>query len=350
MLKSILKKYRKFVILTIIVASTVLALFFFFFWYYLLPVDKETKEQIIFEVTQGEGQSQIAQNLVDEGLIRNKHAFIIYIQTEDIYSSLQAGTYELSPSMSAQEIVRAISLGETISEEIQITLPEGLTIKDMDALFVENKLFKEGEFEKAANISYEKAYDIYGYRFLDKLDDIDDQDTLEGFLFPDTYRFYRDSSTEDVIGKMLETFEEKMNDNFNGITNKDDFLDIITIASILQAEVQTDIDMRQVSGIIQNRLENNIALEMDSTVRYVTGSRSSVDIASDIDNNNSPYNTYKHRELPPTPISNTGIQAINAALNPNNHNYLYFITNSNGKAIYAKTKSEHQKNINKYLK
>ncbi len=349
MLDSILKKYRKLVIISIIILTILITLLFFFSWYYLLPVDKNG-ESINFNIEKGNGQKQIAQKLYDEGLIRNKNAFLIHIQRTDTYNNLQAGIYALSPSMSVQEIVSTISAGKTITEEVQITFPEGITIKGMDALFVENQIFDKGEFEKAANISYEKAYDKYGYNFLDNLDNISHQDTLEGFLFPDTYRFFKNSSVEDAISKMLKLFEDKMKENFDNLSQRDDLLDIITIASILHREAQTEEDMRQVSGVIQNRLENNMILGLDSTIEYATNATTSVELAKEIDENNSPYNTYKHRELPPTPISNPGIQAINATLHPNRHNYLYFIAISDNSVQYSKTIEEHQQKINKYLK
>ena len=181
MLNSLLKRYRKFVIIGILVVMFMIILSFVFFWWYLLPIDKDGEAREII-IEQGSGQRDIATQLQEQGLIRNKDAFLIYIQRTDTYKNLQAGTYELSPAMSVQEIVQILTKGDIVSEEIQITFPEGLTIQEMDELLTEKNLLNKGEFEDAVNISYEKAYDKYGYTFLDKLDDLGNEKNIGGIL------------------------------------------------------------------------------------------------------------------------------------------------------------------------
>ena len=174
--------------------------------------------------------------------------------------------------------------------------------------------------------------------------------TLEGFLFPDTYRFFNDSSVEDVVSKMLENFETKMNESFEGLIGREDFLDIVIIASMLQAELKTESDMKTVAGLIQNRIDSGMYLNIDSTIKYVTGASTPVELSKDIDNNKSDYNTYKVKGLPPTPIGNPGLTAIGAALNPVDNDYFYYINLEDGTTYYSKTFEEHQNNVNKYLK
>ena len=348
MLHPLLKKYRKFVIFCLVVIAFFVVMILIFSWWFLKPLDPDgVPQEVVIE--QGKGQQDIARQLQDEGIIRNKDAFLLYIQRTDTFRNLQAGTYQLSPAMSVQEIVRILTEGEIVSEEVQITFPEGLTVKEMDQLFVENNIFDEGVFEGAVTISYEEAYDMYGYEFLNALGD-SSRDTLEGFLFPDTYKFFRDASVEDVVSRMLGNYEEKIYNEFDELRNRDDFLDNMIIASILQAEVSTETDMRRVAALIQNRLDANMALNMDSTIQYSVSVPTSGDLARAIDEYDGPYNTYKVRGLPPTPINNPGVEAIGAALNPIANDYLYFLVTPDGVVKYSKTLEEQTTNINTYLR
>lgn len=344
-----LRRYRKYIIIAFLCLVIFGALFFIFYLWSLAPPNPDgVPRDIVIE--KGSGQRDIAELLYNEGLIRNKEGFLLYVQWTDTYKNLQAGTYQLSSAMGVRDIVEKLTEGSIVGDEIEITFPEGLTIQEMDALFVASELFEAGVFEDAVNISYGKAYDRYGYEFLDIVDNISDQETLEGFLFPDTYKFFKDASVEDVVEKMLENYDAKVRSEFGNLYSRDDFFDIMIIASILQAEVVNESDMRIVAGLIQNRVDSAMYLNMDSTIQYVIGESTVRELAQAIDEYEGPYNTYKVKGLPPTPINNPGIQAIQSVLNPTTSDYLYFLTDSDGTAHYAKTYEEHQTNTITYLR
>ena len=178
---------------------------------------------------------------------------------------------------------------------------------------------------------------------------------LEGYLFPDTYRFRKDADAKTISETMIITLKRRLAENNiiipdhlvmqNGMT----FHQVITLASIVEREVRSKEDMAHVAGIFLTRFKIGMALQADSTVNFVTGKLdASVSITdSHVD---SPYNTYKYLGLPPGPISNPGMNAIQAVLNPVASNDLYFLTTPAGQVIYSKTFDEHVANKYKYLK
>ena len=166
--------------------------------------------------------------------------------------------------------------------------------------------------------------------------------SLEGFLFPDTYRFSKDASIKEIVERMLKRFETK---NPDLIKNKD-FYKVLTLASILEEEVLPK-DMPTAAGVLWNRLELDMPLQVDATLVYKLGRPIE---RTDISSLNSPYNTYRYNGLPPTPISNPGLVSINAALNPQKSNYLYYLSKPLDKTtIFSETLEEHNLAKAKYL-
>ena len=188
------------------------------------------------------------------------------------------------------------------------------------------------------SLSTSSAYDIYGYEFLKTIK----ANSLEGFLFPDTYEFRDSDGASVILGKFLENFELKAGNLVNSYNT-------LTTASILEKEVQTEQDMRIVAGILNNRLRLGMLLQVDATLAHITGKKTGQITNQDklID---SPYNTYKYTGLPPAPIANPGLKAINAALNPTSSDYLYYLTSQDGATYFAETLEEHNKNKNLYLR
>jgi len=175
--------------------------------------------------------------------------------------------------------------------------------------------------------------------------------SYEGYLFPDTYRFFRGASPEEIVKKLVANLGRRLSEA--GIIEKiagrgTSLHELLTLASVIEKEVRTPEDRRLVADVFRRRLEIGMALQADSTVNYVTGksvaAASSEDVAAD-----SPYNTYKHRGLPPGPICNPGLDAISAALEPQANDYWYFLTDADGGVHYAKTLDEHNANKAKYL-
>jgi UPF0755 protein len=177
---------------------------------------------------------------------------------------------------------------------------------------------------------------------------------LEGYLFPDTYRFAPDATGNKIVDQLLATMEQRLTeaDAWFAVGKDQEFQsmhELLTLASILEREVRQPETMKMVSDIFRKRLEIGMALQADSTVNYITGGDNpSVSLADlEID---SPYNTYKYPGLPPGPISNPGINALTAAAYPQGNDYFYFLTDAQGNVYYATTHDEHVANKNRYLR
>ena len=185
----------------------------------------------------------------------------------------------------------------------------------------------------------------------DFLMNVPDQLGLEGFLFPDTYRLYRDASASDVIHRLLDNFGQKVwLESKTAITSSDRTLfEIVTMASILEREVRGVEDMGLVSDIFWRRLDVGMPLQDDSTVNYATNG-DSPSVSYEDTRFDSPFNTYLYRGLPVGPIGNPGVEAIQAAFNPESNTFWYFLTDTEGDVHYARTLQEHNSNKSRYLK
>ena len=296
-----------------------------------------------FEIMEGEGVQEIAKNLEESRLISNDLYFNYYIWKTESKGKIQAGKYELKGSMTIPEIVQVLSLGEIVPNEVKVTFPEGWNAKSM-AQLLKQKAFDGDAFLKIAN---SKGSGDSGYDFLKAKPD---QSNLEGYLFPDTYTFYKDASAVSIINRMLLNFDEKMTPKMrNDIQAKGKkIFSVITMASILEKEVRTPEDMKIASGIFWNRIEIGQPLQSCATIAYVLGQEKKQYSISDTQTP-SPYNTYMNAGLPPGPINNPGTNAINAAIYPTETDFNYFLTDpATGKTIFSRTLEEHAANKAKY--
>lgn len=306
------------------------------------PADKNGELQL-FTVEEGEGIKEIADNLLSENIISSDFFFETYVWLKGGRSIvLQAGEYHLSPKMNIVEVVNMLSGGEVVSSDVWVTIPEGFSLDKIDARLAKNELIKSGEFKAAA-----KSLN-FDYDFL-----AGSGASLEGYLFPDTYKFEKDIEANNIIIKMLDNFDNKLSEQLRYEIKKQgrNINDVIILASIIQNEVSRVEDMRKVSSIFQNRLEIGQALQSDATINYATGGNRPAPTYEDLEVE-SPYNTYKYAGLPPGPISNPGIDAIEAAIYPEKTDYFYFLNpqDGSGATIFSKTLEEHNANKAKYLK
>ena len=280
-----------------------------------LPRDSSLTESKLFSVEKGQNLFQIGENLEKEGLIKNKFFFDFYIFLKGAQRKLQAGEYELSPSMDIAEIAKKIISGDVA--KMVVTIPEGFTVK---------------QIEERLNLK------LPG-------------ENLEGFLFPDTYQFPIGVSGEEVVSKMRDNFDKKLTaDLREEIKNqKKTIFEIITIASLIEKEVKTKEDKEVVSGILWKRLKNNIPLQVDATITYLTGKKTTKIPLEDLQID-SLYNTYKYKGLPLGPICNPGLDSIKTAIYPKNSEYWYYLSTPEGETIFSKTLEEHNIAKAKYLK
>jgi len=308
------------------------------------PYDISNNTKKEFTIKSGDSVQQIAVNLQRENLISEMDLFKFYVWQKKISGKLQAGNYELSSAMSIPEIANLFIGGKIKSNKILITIPEGFSNKEIDKRLAEN-----GLIEKKSFINFDKAnnLNLSEYEFLR---DKPESAGLQGYYFPDTYEYYKDSSIENIAKKMLDNFDKKLSRELRDEIKKQNksIFEIIILASIIEKEAGFTEDMGKISGVFHNRLKINYPLESDATVNYITGAGRMQSTYEDLQID-SPYNTYKYPGLPPTPICNPGLNAIKAAIYPEKTDYFFFLTPSNRKAVFSKTYAEHLKNQSKYL-
>ena len=234
--------------------------------------------------------------------------------------------------------------------EREVRLIEGWTIGEMDEYAAKEGVFGKGEFMKAveeARIECSENAESCGViQPLPK-----NVDTLEGYLFPDTYRLYLDATPQDLVKKMLDNFQDKISNQSTQQALRDSgytLHEVITMASIIEAEMPHAQDRPVIAGIFWKRVEAGMPLQADSTVNFVTGKSDPSVSAKDLEVN-SPYNTYLYPDLPPGPIGNPGLSAITAALNPQSSPYWFYLSAKDGTTIFSITHDEHVIAKNKYL-
>jgi len=281
-------------------------------------------EEKIVKIERGWGSNEIAQQLKDEGLIKNKWLFVLFVWIRGYNEHLQAGEYLLNPKMDLLGIAKMIAYGNVAPSYVKATIPEGWTNKQ-----IEEKLIGYGVLKPGDRLPQEK----------------------EGYLFPDTYYFEKNSSVDAVAKKMLDNFSKRISEEIaKEILNDSEKLkDAIIMASILEKEVKSDEDRAIVSGIFWKRIENKHPLESCATIAYILGIDKRQYSYEDT-RIESPYNTYIHLGLPPAPINNPGISAIRAALYPKYTDYNFFLSAPDGTTIFSKTLEEHNTNKAKYLR
>ena len=297
-----------------------------------------------FTIENGDSVQEIAENLQYENLISDMDLFKFYVWQKKIGSKLQAGNYELSPSMPIPEIANLFIGGKIKSNKISITIPEGFSNEKIDERLAENGLIEKESFtnfSEAGNLNF-LAYDF--------LQDKPENTGLQGYYFPDTYEYYKNSAIEDIAKKMLDNFDRKLSQELREEIKKQNksIFETLILASIIEKEAGFAKDMGKISSVFHNRLKLDYPLESDATINYITKSGRSQSTYEDLQID-SPYNTYKYAGLPPTPICNPGFNAIKTAIYPEETDYFFFLTPLDRKAIFSETYAEHLKNQSKYL-
>lgn len=289
------------------------------------PQDSSSK---IFVVNQGEGIRSIANRLKAEGLIKDQIGFFLKVRLLGLDEKIQAGDFRLSPSMDAQTIAEELTHG---SLDVWVTLLEGWRVEEIALKLAKELAIPESEFLQYAQ---------------------------EGHMFPDTYLIPKTASASAVSQIFQDNFNTKVTSEIRsgieaqGLT----FEEGIVLASIVEREGNSDEDRPIIAGILLNRLNDNHPLQADATLQYVLGyqaqdktwwKKSLFDEDKKID---SPYNTYKYTGLPPEPISNPGLAALQAVAHPTQTDYYYYIHDTQGQVHFAKTLGEHNANVERYLR
>jgi UPF0755 protein len=304
-----------------------------------------TDQTVFFSIESGTSLRSAAAELEERDLIDSAD-HLIWLARVKGNKPIQATDYEFPVGTTLVQAYEAMISGSMRSPERQVTVIEGLTLEQTADVLAEAGLVESADaFITAAST----ALDRFTPRF-EFLSSRPENASLEGYLFPDTYRFLAETTPDEIINKMLSNFNAKLTDDMRRkiLDSGRTIHEAVTLASIVEREVRTPDEMRVVAGLFINRLDINMALQADSTVGYLTKSGRDRSTFADLEID-SPYNTYKYAGLPPGPISNPGFNALNAVANPTDTNYLYFLTDKNGKVYYAADHDGHIRNRNLYL-
>jgi len=308
------------------------------------PLSRDTGEQdYLFDINRGQGLRTVAQRMEAAGLIRNARLLELYGRFQGLQGQLQAGRYILSRAQAPVEMLQRIVSGEAEFDELTITIPEGFSAEDIALRLGELQLFDAARFRDA--VVMQDAYRDFSF-----LEYLADGMILEGYLFPDTYRVFPDSTPEAIIRRMLENFSRRVYQPFREeITGTGKSLhEILTLASIVQKEAADTPEMPDVAGVFTNRLRIGMRLESDATVNYVLGTNRRQPLFRDVAVEH-PYNTYRNAGLPPGPIGNPGVAAILASIHPAEHDFLFFLHKHSYEIVLTHTFREHLAAKARYL-
>jgi UPF0755 protein len=298
----------------------------------------------------GTNSSRIAVLLEENGLIRNERVFTYYLRYKNEGSRFQAGLYEMHPGIELDEIISKLNRGDTVKEEmIRFTIPEGYTLMQMA-----DKLSQEELIDRDVFVSLLANPEQFTSSMIQNIPEVPELlHRMEGYLFPETYEMKKVSTEHEMIKRMLEELDNKLGrlpDGWEKQLEKLElsFHELMTIASLVEREVIVDEERRMVAGVIYNRLEINMPLQIDATVQYALDKHKERLLYVDLEVD-SPYNTYKVLGLPPGPIASPSLFSIEAALYPEETPYFYYVTKKDGTGehYFGITHGDHERNIAK---
>lgn len=301
-----------------------------FFSRAIAPANANGKKQY-FRVNSGETLAQALNRAEEQGLLKSARITSIYSSIRRDRSQMASGTYELSSAMSGGEIIDVLLSGKPIHQMVLIR--EGLWIKRIAQVINENSIATENEFIGATKNS-ELSKEVLGYSH--------PTDSLEGYLFPDTYDLPPLIGAKKTVEKMLTAFKTKVYEPL-GKPTPEKMHKWIIIASMIELEAAIDTDRPKIAAVIYNRLAKKMPLQIDATINYAKQEwRPLARVEYQFDH---PYNTYKNYGLPPGPICSPGLASIKAAANPIKSTDLYYVALPSRKHLFARTFEQHKKNI-----
>jgi len=312
----------------------ILSMLVFFMNFASQPVG-QSSETILIDIPRGTGFTEIIDILNNAGLVENKPFFYALAIMRGAASQIKAGEYELSDAMPPIDIINKLVMGDTKS--YKVTIPEDFTVKEIAARLAADKLVSEETFLKLAfDHNFVKTLNIPGK-------------TMEGFLYPETYRLDRSMGPKEIIRIMNQEFWERFTPDMRqraaamGMT----ITEVVTLASLIGKETGFKDEKPLVSAVFHNRLKKGMKLQSDPTAVYNLDDFDGKIRRSHL-LRNTPHNTYRNNGLPPGPIANPDIDSLKAALYPAKVNYLYFVANNNGSHQFSYTLIDHHQAVSKY--
>ena len=333
------KSVRNKLIFSITVFSVILVVWSLFFNILYSRHKWEDNKDKTFQIREGKNLSEIAEEMADSNIVANARDLKIAAKLKSLDGKVIAGVYTFKSGMNNIEILELITDAEKNKKGKKFTVAEGLRFKSIGKLAEKDlSLSTEKFIESSKNDS---LLSIIGLQ--NKLKN------LEGFLFPDTYIVPTNIDEKGLVNIMFEGFMKKvfrdsvLNKYFIGQSGK--LYEIITLASIIQAEAAFNDEMPRIAGVYMNRINKRMKLQADPTIQYILPDGPRRLLFSDL-KIESPYNTYLYLGLPPGPINNPGLDAIRAAINPEKHEFIFFVAQKDRRHRFTKTYEEHQKAIN----
>lgn len=325
-------RYLLFTLLFAALSSLLFVVFLLAFLFLTPPHERETVE---VKVERGEPLSSIVHRLKDHGVISNEKLFSFWARLRGLDKRIHWGRYRFALPLPPRQVLNQMMLGKGVFR--RITVPEGLTVKEIADLLAKGAIADKDRF--LAEAASPELLSLIGLK----------GKGIEGYLFPNTYDFTPFVTERDILIAMVEQFRETFNPGLEGQTKEMGLSlhEVVTLASLIEKETGIEAERPLISAVFHNRLKSKIPLQSDPTVIYglkrFSGNLTRKDIQS-----RSPYNTYRIPGLPPGPICNPGLSSLKAALYPARVPYLYFVSKNDGSHVFSVSLGEHNRAVKSY--
>ncbi|NCP67596.1 endolytic transglycosylase MltG [bacterium] len=322
---------KKYIFLIIVIMGLYFTSRVLYFWD---RPNSEENNRVSFTITPGSSFKSIKNLLIENELIADPFSFEVYTRYHKLRSKLQAGDYVVQKNLTFAELVEVLQSGK--SQEIRITIPEGSTIAQIDEILARKSLIEPGDFVVCAN-TCDLGFEI---------------EALEGYLFPSTYyESVQNFSSKKFIQRLYNTFQQQIASLRDDIAASGRSLnETVIVASMIEREAfgSNMVEKQEIADVIWKRLDEGIALGIDATTRYELNNWTTPLYAADLEKN-TPYNTRRKLGLPPTAISNPGLDSLTAAANPIETEFYYYLHDSSGNIRFATDLAGHNQNKRDYL-
>lgn len=340
-------------ILKFLIAFLLLFIFMVFNLVFMAPSKNIFPSNKVIKIDQGLNLKEIGDYLKENKVIKSSLVFNLTIRFLKGEKGIKAGDYLFSKPYSGFEIAEKIINGDFGIEYKKILIKEGMTIYEISDMLEKEGLIKKEELYKYSGCCGGKtlASEKMDFNEFENLNMNPFSTMLEGYFFPDTYYFPINIKPDELIRIILKNFNSKIDNDLKDKINKSGkgFYNTLIVASILEKEAQTYEDKKIVADILWRRIQKNMPLQVDASLDYVIGKNTFELTKADL-RTNSPYNTYRFKGLPLTPISNPGLDSLRAAASPTPNFYWYYLSDYGNNMHYSETYDEHKKNIEEYLR
>lgn len=328
------------------------AILFFYVKGGLKAYDAKDDSEITVEIPIGSGLTLISKKLEEAGVIKDARIFKYYAKFNN-ESQFQAGTYNLTKSMTPDELIESLKTGKVYRTPVfTMTIPEGLTIEQIGEVVEKNTTITKDEFVSYVNNpeTVDRMMELYPNIVTEEVKNEQIRTPLEGYLFPATYPFYEENPTvEEIVLTMMEGTAMNVTPYLDYLESKGKTVHwLLTFASLLEREATAAADRESIASVFYNRLEADMPLQTDPTVLYALGEHKDRVLYKDLEVQN-PYNTYQNKGLPPGPIAAPGRSSIEAVTDPADTNYLYFLADKDGNNHFTDSYEQHLINRDKYI-